>query len=98
MILPRIIPRSIVLRSEPDFALHIGQFSVVEHVSIAFWLTVKTISKDEARGTALKLCSVCSAWRQVLKQSHVVVLAKHSSMKRLGIGPSRGSHGVVLEK
>jgi hypothetical protein len=40
---------------EPDLELQIEQFSVAEHTSIAFWFTVRTISKDEAGGTALKL-------------------------------------------
>jgi hypothetical protein len=44
---------------------------------------VKTTSKDEAGDTALKLHNVWSAWRQVLKQLQVAVLAKHSSRKRL---------------
>ena len=87
-----------ILRLEPDLELHRGQLRVVEHVSIAFWLTVKTISKDEAVGTALKLCNVSSAWRQALKQLQFVVLARHSSMKRLGSGPSRGSQAEEFEK
>jgi hypothetical protein len=78
-----MVPKSMVLRLESVWELHIGQLSVVEHVSIAFWLMVKTTSKDEAEDTALKLHNVWSAWRQVLKQLQVAVLAKHSSRKRL---------------
>ena len=86
-----MVPRSMVRNPECDPELQMEQFRVWEHVSIAFWLTVKTISKDEVGGTALKLCSVWSISRQALKQLHEVVRAKHSSMKRLGKAPGRAS-------
>jgi len=82
---------------EPDLELQMEQLRVVAHISMAFWFTVRTMSKDEVGGTALKLWRVWRTSRQALKQLQVVVLAKHSSMKRFGFDASRGSRGSEFE-
>ncbi len=80
MILPRIVPRSMVRRLDPDLDVHMGQFSMVEQVSTARWLMVKITSNGEVAVMVSELWSAWRAERQVSKQLHVAVLGAELDM------------------
>jgi len=75
MIIPRIVPRNIVRDEKPERDIQIGQLSITEQVSTAFWLTVRITSNGDAAEIASELCNAPSACKQVLKQLQVGVLA-----------------------
>lgn len=70
-----MVPRNMVRDEKPERDMQMGQLSMTEQVSTAFWLTVRITSKGEAADMASELWSAPRACRQVLKQLQVGVLA-----------------------
>jgi len=88
IIIPRMVPRNIVREEKPERDMQMGQLSMTEQVSTAFWLTVRITSNGEAAEMASELYSAPSACRQVLKQLQVGFLAIGLDMYTLGTGTS----------
>ena len=77
------MPHSVKTVIESDFSLHLAQLSIVLQASIAFELTLRTVSKGFCGEV---LCSDRRDCRQTVKQLQEPSLTIEDGLENLGIG------------